>query len=204
MKQLSKVFISMMIAVMIFTQVASAKSVDVTAEYQVQINEILGHFDQYFGFSCGKNKGFKFNDYTRTGMIMYSDLFQYTDNIKAGRRQIKPALKKFFNSRTIKIHKFKKDMYWPNGSWLWVIDNGKLRYTGGNWGEDMPDGRVLSVIKKGKKKLIATYQIRWYDTYNKIHGDEMGIFTVTFKKKSGTYFISNIRRTRTNNCLGIA
>ncbi len=202
MKRLSKIFVLTIMALMLTAQIASAKSVDVTAEYEKTVHETLQHFDFYLGLSCFNGKRFKFNDYTRTGMILSSDLFSVysgTDTITA-KKQLKPLLRKYFGTKRIKIHKYKGYYYCPDASWNWVTEDGRIRYVGGDLGPISPEGRVLSVRKKGKKKLIATYQLRWHNyIQNYIEDKELGLFTVTLKKKSGQYIISKIKRTRTSN-----
>ena len=75
--------------------------------------------------------------------------------------------------------------------------NGKIVYTGGNWGEDSPNGVVKKIMKTGSKTYEVTYNLYFYNWMTKKNYGYMGTYKIYLKKannKNG-FIITNIKQT---------
>ena len=71
-KKFKSSLIIFLAAIMIFSLPLSASAAtkrDVTKTYSKSVTKLLRGFDSYFGYCCGKNQYFKFDDYARTTTV---------------------------------------------------------------------------------------------------------------------------------------
>ena len=87
--------------------------------------------------------------------------------ISTAKKKLKPQLKLYFNTSTVKFKKFTKYGIPKNPSYLFCNKNGKIVYTGGDWGEVYPKGSVKKIIKTGSKTYEVTYSLYFYDDCTK-------------------------------------
>ena len=129
----------------------SSHQKDVTKTYRKSVTKMLEGFDSYFAYCCGRRQYFKFDDYARTTMVTMKNYNLWEKNISYVKKKIQPQLKLYFNTSTVKFTKFTKYGIPRNPSYLLCNKNGKIVYTGGNWGEDSPNGVVKKIMKTGSK-----------------------------------------------------
>ena len=63
------------------------------------------------------------------------------------KKKLRPQLKLYFNTSTVKFKKFTKYEFPRNPSYLFCNKNGRIVYTGGDWGEVTPKGFVKKIIR---------------------------------------------------------
>lgn len=186
--------------IMIFSLPLSASAAtkrDVTKTYSKSVTKLLRGFDSYFGYCCGKNQYFKFDDYARTTMVTMKNYKLWEKNISYVKKKIQPQLKLYFNTSTVKFTKFTKYGIPRNPSYLLCNKNGKIVYTGGNWGEVYPKGSVKKIIKTGSKTYEVTYSLYFYDDCTKKTCGYIGTYKVYLRKASNKngFVITNIKQT---------
>ena len=187
-------------AIMIFSLPLSASAAtkrDVTKTYSKSVTKLLGGFDSYFGYCCGKNQYFKFDDYARTTMVTMRTRGLCNRTISTAKKKLKPQLKLYFNTSTVKFKKFTKYGIPKNPSYLFCNKNGKIVYTGGDWGEVYPKGSVKKIIKTGSKTYEVTYSLYFYDDCTKKNYGYMGTYKVYLRKSNNKngFVITNIKQT---------
>lgn len=161
-KKFKSSLIIFLAAIMIFSLPLSASAAtkrDVTKTYSKSVTKLLRGFDSYFGYCCGKNQYFKFDDYARTTMVTMKNYKLWEKNISYVKKKIQPQLKLYFNTSTVKFTKFTKYGIPRNPSYLLCNKNGKIVYTGGNWGEVAPKGFVKKIIRTSSNRYEVTYSI---------------------------------------------
>ena len=199
-KKFKSSLIIFLATIMIFSLPLSASAAtkrNVTKTYSKSVTKLLGGFDGYFGYCCGKNQYFKFDDYARTTMVTMKNYKLWEKNISYVKKKIQPQLKPYFNTSTVKFTKFTKYGIPRNPSYLLCNKNGKIVYTGGNWGEDSPNGVVKKIMKTGSKTYEVTYNLYFYNCMTKKNYGYMGTYKVYLKKtnnKNG-FIITNIKQT---------
>ena len=169
-KKFKSSLIIFLAAIMIFSLPLSASAAtkrDVTKTYSKSVTKLLRGFDSYFGYCCGKNQCFKFDDYARTTMVTMRTRGLCNRTISTAKKKLKPQLKLYFNTSTVKFKKFTKYGIPKNPSYLFCNKNGKIVYTDGNWGEVYPKGSVKKIIKTGSKTYEVTYSLYFYDDCTK-------------------------------------
>ena len=83
-KKFKSSLIIFLAAIMIFSLPLSASAAtkrDVTKTYSKSVTKLLRGFDSYFGYCCGKNQYFKFDDYARTTMVTMKNYKLWEKNI---------------------------------------------------------------------------------------------------------------------------
>ena len=71
---------------------------------------------------------------------------------------------------------------------------------GGDWGEEVPTGKIVKILKNGKKYSVS-YDMNMKDTLTNTYYRYMGRLKITLKKaknKNG-FVITDIKRVRTEN-----
>ena len=199
-KKLKKSLIILLSVIMIFSLPISASAAtrkDVTKTYRKSVTKMLEGFDSYFAYCCGRWQYFKFDDYARTTMVTMKNYNLWEKNISYVKKKIQPQLKLYFNTSTVKFTKFTKYGIPRNPSYLLCNKNGKIVYTGGNWGEDSPNGVVKKIMKTGSKTYEVTYNLYFYNWMTKKNYGYMGTYKIYLKKannKNG-FIITNIKQT---------
>lgn len=199
-KILKKSLIILLSAIMIFSLPISASAAtkkDATKAYSKSVTRLLRGFDSYFGYCCGKNQYFKFDDYARTTMVTMRTRGLSNYKIASAKKKLQPQLKLYFNTSTVKFKKFTNYGIPKNPSYLFCNKNGKIVYTGGNWGEVAPKGFVKKIIKTGSKTYEVTYNLHFYDWVTKKTCGYIGTYKVYLRKASNKngFVITNIKQT---------
>ena len=135
-KNLKKYLIILLAAIMIFSLPLSASAAtkkNVTKTYKKSVTRMLRGFDSYFGYCCGKNQYFKFDNYARTTMVRMRNYGLSSDKASYVKKKLRPQLKLYFNTSTVKFKKFTKYGIPRNPSYLFCNKNGRIVYTGGDW-----------------------------------------------------------------------
>ena len=187
-------------AIMIFSlplSKSAATKKNVTKKNNKSVTKLLRGFDSYFGYCCGKNQYFKFDDYARTTMVTMKNYKLWEKNISYVKKKIQPQLKLYFNTSTVKFTKFTKYGIPRNPSYLLCNKNGKIVYTGGNWGEVAPKGFVKKIIRTSSNRYEVTYSIYEYDDWAKKNYGHMGTYKIYLKKANNRngFVITNIKQT---------
>lgn len=199
-KKLKKSLIILLSVIMIFSLPISASAAtrkDVTKTYRKSVTKLLRGFDSYFGYCCGKNQYFKFDDYARTTMVRMRNYNLSDDRLPYVKKKLQPQLKLYFNTSTVKFKKFTKYGIPKNPSYLFCNKNGKIVYTGGDWGEVYPKGFVKKIIKTSSKTYEVTYSLYFYDDCTKKNYGYMGTYKIYLKKSNNKngFIITNIKQT---------
>ena len=198
-KNLKKYLIILFAAIMIFSLPLSASAAtkkNVTKTYKKSVTRMLRGFDSYFGYCCGKNQYFKFDNYARTTMT-YMRNYSSDNRLSAVKKKLRPQLKLYFNTSTVKFKKFTKYGIPRNPSYLFCNKNGRIIYTGGDWGEVAPKGFVKKIIQTSSNKFEVTYNVYMYDDWAKKNYGHIGTYKIYLKKdknKNG-FVITNIKQT---------
>ncbi len=199
-KNLKKYLIILLAAIMIFSLPLSASAAtkkNVTKTYKKSVTRMLRGFDSYFGYCCGKNQYFKFDNYARTTMVRMRNYGLSSDKASYVKKKLRPQLKLYFNTSTVKFKKFTKYGIPRNPSYLFCNKNGRIVYTGGDWGEVAPKGFVKKIIRTSSNRYEVTYSIYEYDDWAKKNYGHMGTYKIYLKKaknKNG-FVITNIKQT---------
>lgn len=198
-KNLKKSLVILFVAIMIFSLPLSASAAtkkNVTKTYKKSVTRMLRGFDSYFGYCCGKNQYFKFDNYARTTMVRMRTYL--SDNrLSTVKKKLRPQLKLYFNTSTVKFKKFTKYGIPRNPSYLFCNKNGRIVYTGGDWGEVAPKGFVKKIIRTSSKNYEVTYNVYMYDDWAKKNYGHIGTYKIYLKKaknKNG-FVITNIKQT---------
>ena len=83
---------------------------------------------------------------------------------------------------------------------LIVNKDNTICYVGGNWGTGLPTGKIVKILKNGKKYSVS-YDVNMKDTLTNTYYRYMGRLKITLKKaknKNG-FVITDIKRVRTEN-----
>lgn len=198
-KNLKKSLVILLAAIMIFSLPLSASAAtkkNVTKTYKKSVTRMLRGFDSYFGYCCGKNQYFKFDNYARTTMT-YMRNYSSDNRLSTVKKKLRPQLKLYFNTSTVKFKKFTKYGIPRNPSYLFCNKNGRIVYTGGNWGEVAPKGFVKKIIRTSSKRFEVTYSIYEYDDWAKKNYGHMGTYKIYLKKANNRngFVITNIKQT---------
>ena len=199
-KNLKKYLIILLAAIMIFSLPLSASAAtkkNFTKTYKKSVTRMLRGFDSYFGYCCGKNQYFKFDNYARTTMVRMRNYGLSSDKASYVKKKLRPQLKLYFNTSTVKFTKFTKYGIPRNPSYLFCNKNGRIIYTGGDWGEVAPKGFVKKIIRTSSNRFEVTYNIYLYSSYTKRTCGHMGTYKIYLKKannKNG-FVITNIKQT---------
>lgn len=199
-KNFKKYLIILLAAIMIFSLPLSASAAtkkNVTKTYKKSVTRMLRGFDSYFGYCCGKNQYFKFDNYARTTMVRMRNYGLSSDKASYVKKKLRPQLKLYFNTSTVKFKKFTKYGIPRNPSYLFCNKNGRIVYTGGDWGEVAPKGFVKKIIRTSSNRYEVTYSIYEYDDWAKKNYGHMGTYKIYLKKaknKNG-FVITNIKQT---------
>lgn len=198
-KNLKKYLVILLAAIMIFSLPLSASAAtkkNVTKTYKKSVTRMLRGFDSYFGYCCGKNQYFKFDNYARTTMVRMRTYL--SDNrLSTVKKKLRPQLKLYFNTSTVKFKKFTKYGIPRNPSYLFCNKNGRIVYTDGNWGEVAPKGFAKKIIRTSSNRFEVTYNIYMYDDWAKKNYGHIGTYKIYLKKaknKNG-FVITNIKQT---------
>lgn len=199
-KKLKKSIVILLATIMIFSLPVSASAAtkkDVTKTYKKSVTKMLRGFDSYFGYCCGKNQYFKFDNYAKTTMVRMRNYGLSSDKASYVKKKLRPQLKLYFNTSTVKFKKFTKYGIPRNPSYLFSNKNGRIIYTGGDWGDIAPKGFVKKIIKTSSKKYEVTYNIYFYNDETKKTCGYMGTYKIYLRKannKNG-FIITNIKQT---------
>lgn len=198
-KNLKKYLVILLAAIMIFSLPLSASAAtkkNVTKTYKKSVTRMLRGFDSYFGYCCGKNQYFKFDNYARTTMT-YMRNYSSDNRLSAVKKKLRPQLKLYFNTSTVKFKKFTKYEFPRNPSYLFCNKNGRIIYTGGDWGEVAPKGFVKKIIRTSSNRYEVTYSIYEYDDWAKKNYGHMGTYKIYLKKANNRngFVITNIKQT---------
>ena len=199
-KNLKKSLVILLAAIMIFSLPLSASAAtkkNVTKTYKKSVTRMLRGFDSYFGYCCGKNQYFKFDNYARTTMVRMRNYGLSSDKASYVKKKLRPQLKLYFNTSTVKFKKFTKYGIPRNPSYLFCNKNGRIIYTGGNWGEVAPKGFVKKIIRTSSNRYEVTYNVHFYSDYTRKTCGYMGTYKIYLKKaknKNG-FVITNIKQT---------
>ena len=104
-KNLKKYLVILLAAIMIFSLPLSASAAtkkNVTKTYKKSVTRMLRGFDSYFGYCCGKNQYFKFDDYARTTMVLMRN-YPSDNRLSTVKKKLRPQLKLYFNTSTVKF-----------------------------------------------------------------------------------------------------
>ena len=199
-KNLKKYLIILLAAIMIFSLPLSASAAtkkNVTKTYKKSVTKTLRGFDSYFGYCCGKNQYFKFDNYARTTMVRMRNYGLSSDKASYVKKKLRPQLKLYFNTSTVKFKKFTKYGIPRNPSYLFCNKNGRIVYTGGDWGEVAPKGFVKKIIRTSSNRFEVTYSIYYYNNWEKKNYGHMGTYKIYLKKASNKngFVITNIKQT---------
>ena len=198
-KNLKKYLVILLAAIMIFSlplSTSAATKKNVTKTYKKSVTRMLRGFDSYFGYCCGKNQYFKFDNYARTTMT-YMRNYSSDNRLSTVKKRLRPQLKLYFNTSTVKFKKFTKYKFPRNPSYLFCNKNGRIVYTGGDWGEVAPKGFVKKIIRTSSKRYEVTYNVHFYSGYTRKTCGYMGTYKIYLKKaknKNG-FVITNIKQT---------
>ena len=198
-KNLKKSLVILLAAIMIFSLPISASAAtkkNVTKTYKKSVTRMLRGFDSYFGYCCGKNQYFKFDNYARTTMT-YMRNYSSDNRLSTVKKKLRPQLKLYFNTSTVKFKKFTKYEFPRNPSYLFCNKNGRIVYTGGDWGEVAPKGFVKKIIRTSSNRFEVTYNVHFYNGYTRKTCGHMGTYKIYLKKannKNG-FVITNIKQT---------
>lgn len=198
-KDLKKSLVILLAAIMIFSLPLSASAAtkkNVTKTYKKSVTRMLRGFDSYFGYCCGKNQYFKFDNYARTTMVRMRN-YSSDNRLSAVKKKLRPQLKLYFNTSTVKFKKFTKYGIPRNPSYLFCNKNGRIVYTGGDWGEVAPKGFVKKIIRTSSNRFEVTYSIYEYDDWAKKNYGHMGTYKIYLKKANNRngFVITNIKQT---------
>ena len=199
-KNLKKYLVILLAAIMIFSLPLSASAAtkkNVTKTYKKSVTRMLRGFDSYFGYCCGKNQYFKFDNYARTTMVRMRNYGLSSDKASYVKKKLRPQLKLYFNTSTVKFKKFTKYGIPRNPSYLFCNKNGRIVYTGGDWGEVAPKGFVKKIIRTSSNRYEVTYSIYEYDDWAKKNYGHMGTYKIYLKKANNRngFVITNIKQT---------
>ena len=199
-KNLKKYLIILLAAIMIFSLPLSASAAtkkNVIKTYKKSVTRMLRGFDSYFGYCCGKNQYFKFDNYARTTMVRMRNYGLSSDKASYVKKKLRPQLKLYFNTSTVKFKKFTKYGIPRNPSYLFCNKNGRIVYTGGDWGEVAPKGFVKKIIRTSSNRYEVTYSIYEYDDWAKKNYGHMGTYKIYLKKANNRngFVITNIKQT---------
>ena len=198
-KNLKKYLVILLAAIMIFSLPLSASAAtkkNVTKTYKKSVTRMLRGFDSYFGYCCGKNQYFKFDNYARTTMT-YMRNYSSDNRLSTVKKKLRPQLKLYFNTSTVKFKKYTGFGLPRNPSYLFCNDRGRIVYTYGDWGEIAPKGFVKKIIRTSSNKFEVTYSIYYYNNWEKKNYGHMGTYKIYLKKannKNG-FVITNIKQT---------
>ena len=198
-KNLKKTLVILLAVIMIFSLPLSASAAtkkNVTKTYKKSVTRMLRGFDSYFGYCCGKNQYFKFDDYARTTMVLMRN-YPSDNRLSTVKKKLRPQLKLYFNTSTVKFKKFTKYEFPRNPSYLFCNKNGRIVYNGGNWGEVAPKGFVKKIIRTSSNRFEVTYNVHFYNGYTRKTCGHMGTYKIYLKKannKNG-FVITNIKQT---------
>jgi len=187
---------------------------DVTAQKKSSVTKFLRSYSTFFALpidSENKYKSVKYDNYYKTNMVLYSEIYcnwnidnhsKYCNkSINTAKKAFDPQIKKLFgNSANFKVKNYTYSEYdnsylsYPN---LYANYNGKLKYYWGDWGDDIPYGKVNKVYKTGTNTFLVKYSV-----YVKIYGsknskkDFEGTYSIYLKSKGeSSYTITNIKLT---------
>lgn len=198
-KNLKKYLVLLLAAIMIFSLPLSASAAtkkNVTKTYKKSVTRMLRGFDSYFGYCCGKNQYFKFDNYARTTMTYMRTLLP-SHKASYVKKKLRPQLKLYFNTSTVKFKKYTGFGLPRNPSYLFCNDKGRIVYTYGDWGEIAPKGFVKKILRTSSKRFEVTYNVYLYSSYTKRTCGHMGTYKIYLKKannKNG-FVITNIKQT---------
>lgn len=160
-KNLKKYLVLLLAAIMIFSLPLSASAAtkkNVTKTYKKSVTRMLRGFDSYFGYCCGKNQYFKFDNYARTTMTYMRTLLP-SHKASYVKKKLRPQLKLYFNTSTVKFKKYTGFGLPRNPSYLFCNDKGRIVYTYGDWGEIAPKGFVKKILRTSSKRFEVTYNV---------------------------------------------
>ena len=198
-KNLKKYLVLLLAAIMIFSLPLSASAAtkkNVTKTYKKSVTRMLRGFDSYFGYCCGKNQYFKFDNYARTTMTYMRTLLP-SHKASYVKKKLRPQLKLYFNTSTVKFKKYTGFGLPRNPSYLFCNDKGRIVYTYGDWGEIAPKGFVKKILRTSSKRFEVTYNVYLYCSYIKRTSGHMVTYKIYLKKannKNG-FVITNIKQT---------
>lgn len=177
---------------------ASAATKNVTKTYKKKISTMLDPFDTYLGYSSIGT--FKFNDYTKTTMLIHSGVAgsMYGKSQGYAKRKLTSYMKLYFGTSNVSIRKYSSSKKWSSdASYLWVLKSGKITYTDGDWGTVYPVGYVSKVYQTSSNRFQVIYKIRLYDGEYKKYVNSLGTFKFYLKKSSNKngFIITDIKRT---------
>lgn len=182
------------------TITTQAASKNVTAQYKKQVSKMLKNFDLYFGYCFGEGMKFKYDSYTRTTMVYYNKISTiYGKSLDYAKNECAADMKLYFGSTKVKLKKF-SGYTWKQPSDLVVNKDNKICYVGGDWGTGIPTGKIVKILKNGKKYSV-TYDVTQKDTWLNTYHRYMGRLKITLKKaknKNG-FIIMDIKRVKTEN-----
>ena len=94
-KNLKKYLVILLAAIMIFSLPLSASAAtkkNVTKTYKKSVTRMLRGFDSYFGYCCGKNQYFKFDNYARSTMVRMRN-YVSSDKVSYVKKKLRPQMR---------------------------------------------------------------------------------------------------------------
>ena len=177
-----------------------AKSKDVTKTYKKSVQKFLRNIDNYLGYGCSKKTTVKFDDCARTTIVCMADWKAEGKSLSWLKKNKSAIWKKYFTAK-VNFKMAKNKSGYPNvtpkpfanPSHLFQMTGGKIKYWGGDWGDNYPVGYVKKVVQNSSTKFTVTYNIHWNNWAGK-KGSQMGQYSITLKKSGNAFRISNIKR----------
>lgn len=173
---------------------------DKTAALQAKLQKILGHFVASFATLAPSKYFFNYREesvYLNTGFIFYSKLMKvYGKTVAELEAPLKKYLKKYFNSDKIGIVTNDPSQTYPYTPQYFyrVSEDGTMRYYWGDWGNEVPSGKVGTVTKVFTDLFQAEYSVSLKNTITGT-SRQLGDFLITFQKSGSSYYITDIVRT---------
>lgn len=173
---------------------ASAKTKDVTKKYKSTVTKMLSPFDRYLCYPIAYQKStekFKFNDYAKTSMIIYSPVItaSYNESVNSVKRKCAPKLKLYFGSGAkFKMKKYRGYGYNMELQYLFQNNGGRICYMGGDYSDmDTPKGKVARIVKTAKGRYKVTYKEYLTNDYYGIPAKYCGTYQIYLKKASNKF-----------------
>ena len=150
---------------------------------------MLKKFDLYFGYSFGEGMKFKYDIYTRTTMVYYNNLLSiHGKSLNYAKNKCAADMKLYFGNKKVKLKKF-SGYTWKQPSDLIVNKDNTICYVGGNWGTGLPTGKIVKILKNGKKYSVS-YDVNMKDTLTNTYYRYMGRLKITLKKAKNILLLS--------------
>lgn len=173
---------------------------NVTKTYKAPVTKMLRKLDSYLGYCCGERTSFKYDVYARTTMAYFMNSV-IGKSLAEAKRISAADMKLYFGTSKTKLKKFAGFGIPKNPSYLLRNRNGKIVYTGGDWGDCGPRGIVKKIVKTASKTYVVTYNVYLYSVYEQAYVKYAGTYKIYLKKvrNRNGFIIMNMKQTRSNH-----